>query len=295
MNTSPTLYAGIDGGGTKCSAILFNHNGQILGQGRAGAANAARDLPTSIDSMISSVEQALQSANLSIDLLAQVKVSAGLAGACVPQVKTQLENWQHPFAEFQVTSDLVAACYGAHAGNDGALMIMGTGSAAARFQLGQLTQFGGHGFLLGDKGSGAWFGRSAVSQTLEAFDGIIDSTELHRQIQESLDVKNANQLVQRMIHASASEFAELAPLVLELAKYKEPSSLALVKQGVTYLESLSQQALHNTRLSIVLMGGLASPLKPWFSQRTLDRVVDAKGCPEWGAVRLLKADFPLVN
>lgn len=295
MNNNPTLYAGVDGGGTKCCAILFNHKGEEIAKGIAGAANAARDLPCTLNSIVSSIELALQQANLTSVKLSQIKVGAGLAGACVPDVKAKLLAWQHPFADFCVDSDLAAACYGAHAGNDGALLIVGTGSSAARLQKGQLTQFGGHGFLLGDKGSGSWFGRSAVSSTLEAGDRIIPTGELHKLVMSTLDVKNNVELLQCMINASASEFAALAPLVVELAKQDEPTALALVADGVTYLDTLCQQTLSNTDLSLVLMGGLAPSLEPWFSSVIRERIVTTRGGPEWGAVRLLKSDFPLVS
>lgn len=294
MNNDPILYAGIDGGGTKCSAVLFNHKGEVMGKGIAGPANAARDLPCTLNSIVSSIEIALQQHNLSNIKLSRIKVGAGLAGACVPDVKSKLLAWQHPFADFTVDSDLTAACYGAHAGSDGALLIIGTGSSAARLQNGQLTQLGGHGFLLGDKGSGAWFGRSAVSSTLEAVDGIIENTRLHKQVLNKLAVKSTSDLVQLMINASPSEFAKLAPLVVDLAKQDESSALALVAEGVTYLDTLCQQTLLNTDLSLVLMGGLAPSLESWFSPAIRERFVKAQGGPEWGAIRLLKTDLPLV-
>ncbi|MGS2719305.1 BadF/BadG/BcrA/BcrD ATPase family protein [Paraglaciecola aestuariivivens] len=294
MRNPPTLYAGIDGGGTKCSAMLFDHQGQVLGRGRAGAANVARDLPTSLISIVDCIKQALEDAKLPADLISQVKVGAGLAGACVPEVKSKLQAWAHPFTEFKVESDLTTACLGAHAGQDGALLIVGTGSSAARYQNGQLTQLGGHGFLLGDKGSGAWLGRMAVSATLEALDGIIATTQLHKQVQESLGLNTTSAIVQRMINASPSDFATLAPLVLALAKQQQPSALALVAEAVAYLDKLCQQCLNHTDLSIVVMGGVAPLLIPEFSQATRERIVSPKGGPEWGAVRLLQSDFPLV-
>ena len=98
-----------------------------------------------------------------------------------------------------------------------------------------------------------------------------------------------------MLNASASEFAALAPLVIDLAKQDEPTALALVAEGVTYLDRLCQQTLLNTDLSLVLVGGVAPALEPWFSSVVRKRIVKAQAGPEWGAVRLLKADFPLAS
>lgn len=288
MHNSSTYFVGIDGGGSKCSAMLFNAQGKMLGHGLGGAANAARDLPLSLQSIIDAVNQALIQASLSHDLIPKLHVSAGLAGACVPSVNAQLKAWQHPFASFRVTSDLMTACYGAHGGGDGALLIVGTGSSAARMQNHELTQFGGHGFLLGDKGSGAWFGRSAVAATLEALDALIPTTAMHKMVQTELGVASTSELVQRMIAASPSDFAALAPAIINLAKQGDANALALVKDGASYLDALCMRTLQNTNLSLVLMGGLASSIEPWLSPALREKITLPLAGPEWGAMHLLQ-------
>jgi glucosamine kinase len=293
MNNNMILYAGIDGGGSKCSAMLFNHKGEVVAQGIAGAANAARDLQKTLNSMIESVTLALKEAKLDAEYMSQIQVGAGLAGACVPDVNAQLLAWQHPFARFKVSSDLSTSCYGAHGGNDGALLIVGTGSSAARMQKGKLTQFGGHGFMLGDKGSGAWFGRSAVASTLEALDGLIPFSSLHDTIMTTLAVDSSTALLQKMLSANPSQFAALAPDVVQLAQQDDSDAISLVKEGVTYLDNLCQRTLQDTDLSLVLMGGLAPSLIPWFSPAVRERIVTAKAGPEWGAMRLVQADLQL--
>ena len=293
MDNNLTLYAGIDGGGSKCSAILFNHKGEFVAQGIAGAANAARDLPLTLHSIVSSIELALKHTKLGLESLSQIHVGAGLAGACVPNVNAKLLSWNHPFASFKVVSDLTTACYGAHAGNDGALLIVGTGSSAARMQQGQLSQFGGHGFVLGDKGSGAWFGRKAVAVTLEALDGLIAFSPLNTHIMTTLGVTSSTDLLQSMISASPSQFAALAPGIIALAKQGDKISVALVEEGVAYLDKLCRRTLLDTKLSLVLMGGLAPSLEPWLSSLVRERIVKALAGPEWGAMQLLQSDLRL--
>ena len=288
MNNGTPILVGIDGGGSKCSAMLFNAQGELLGQGIAGSANAARDFSKTLCSIVESVQLALINTGFSTDHMRHLQVGAGLAGACVPSVNAQLKAWQHPFANFNVTSDLMSACYGAHGGNDGALLIVGTGSSAARMQNQKLKQFGGHGFILGDKGSGAWFGRAAVASTLEALDGLIPLSDLHTMVLNKLSLNTSADLVQTMINASSSEFAAFAPDIIELAKLNDLSALNLVKEGAAYLDKLCLRTLHDTHLSLVLMGGLAPSIKPWFSPILRERIVKAQQGPEWGAMRLLK-------
>jgi glucosamine kinase len=294
MDHEATLYAGIDGGGSKCSAILFNSNGEIVAKGLAGSANAARDLPKTLNSIVTSIEMALKQANLGAEHISRVHVGAGLAGAFVPNINAQLKAWKHPFASFKVSSDLTTACFGALGGNDCALLIVGTGSSAARMLNGQLTQFGGHGFLLGDKGSGAWFGRTVVASTLEALDGLIALSSIHKHIMKTLSVNSSTDLLQSMISATPSQFAMLAPHVITFAKQGDSCALSLVEEGVDYLDKLCHRTLLDTDLPLVLMGGLAPSLEPWFSAVIRERIVKALGGPEWGAMRLLQSEQEIV-
>ncbi|MEP1868986.1 MAG: BadF/BadG/BcrA/BcrD ATPase family protein [Paraglaciecola sp.] len=287
MNNRHPLYVGVDGGGTKCSAHLFNTKGEVLGKGVSGSANAARNLSQTLDSILKSVHMALLDAKLCIEVIPKLNVAAGLAGATVPSVRNQLLTWQHPFAKFKVDSDLATSSYGAHGGEDGALLIIGTGSSAARLQSGVLTQFGGHGFLLGDKGSGAWLGHSAVSATLDALDGITKLSDLHNTVLSKLKVNSAADLAQKMMGATPSQFAVLAPEVIKLESTDEQAA-KLIQEASIYLEKLCQSTLERTKLPLVLMGGLAPFFKTKFSPALQNVVVSPKAGPEKGALFLLE-------
>ena len=295
MDSNKPLYIGIDGGGTKCSAVLFNANKEVIGRGISGPANASRDLAQTLDSILKSVRLALIDAQLSIDTISRIQVAAGLAGANTPEIKERLLAWDHPFACFKVDCDLTTASYGSHGGNDGALLIVGTGSAAARFQSGTLSTFGGHGFILGDKGSGAWLGRSAVASTLEALDGVIPISALHDRVLTCLSVTTSVELMQKMILATSGQFATLAPEVIDFAKQKDISALALVEEAAVYLDKLCMRTLQHTDLSLVLMGGLASSFEPLFRPELRARIVKAKAGPERGALYLLEPHLPMLG
>jgi glucosamine kinase len=287
MDRQLPYYVGVDGGGTKCRAKLYDHQGELLGEGTAGAANAARDLLKSQDSVMRAVLLAVQDANLTTKVLKNLHVAAGLAGANLPTVQAKMQAWQHPYANFNVTSDLIASCYGAHGGEDGALLIVGTGSSAVRLQNNTFNQYGGYGFLLGDQGSGAWLGRQAVAATLKAHDGIVPISALHHAVLTELGVSQPSELVETMINAQPLEFAKLAPLVLKQAESDDAAALQIVKSGAAYLEQLCHCTLQNSGMSIVLVGGLAPAMATWFSAATKALIIPAKEGPEWGAIQLL--------
>jgi glucosamine kinase len=287
MDRQLPYYVGVDGGGTKCRAKLYDHKGELLGEGTSGAANVARDLLKSQDSVMRAVLLAVQDANLSTSVLKTLHVAAGLAGANLPKVRAKMQAWQHPYARFEVTSDLLASCYGAHGGEDGALLIVGTGSSAVRLQNNTCNQYGGHGFLLGDQGSGAWLGRQAVASTLKAEDGIVPRSAMHQAVFAELGVSNASELVETMINAQPLEFAKLAPVVLQQAENNDVAALQIVKSGAAYLEQLCHCTLQDSGMSIVLVGGLAPAMATWFSTATKALIIPAKAGPEWGAIKLL--------
>ena len=125
-------WVGVDGGGTKCRAELFNEFGESLGQGVGGPANIARHGQLALSSILTAVKDAVTDAGLKFsDISSELVVSAGLAGAYLESSTALLEQWQHPFAELVFSSDLHTALLGAHGGEDGVVMITGTGSCAA--------------------------------------------------------------------------------------------------------------------------------------------------------------------
>ena len=277
-------YAGVDGGGTKCSVHLYDQTGELIASAKGGPANIAQQPLQAQNSSLEACTAALKSAGVGNQALATTALCAGLAGANVATAKAALQQWSHPFAQVQVISDLHAAVYGAHGGAAGAVMIIGTGSCAAAWSGNDLQQWGGHGFLLGDKGSGAWLGLRAVQHTLEVLDGVQPPSLLAQQVQQRLQLNTSNALVTVLHQAAAARFAELAPLLVELARAEEPVAAALVADAAAYLDAIGGQALAYAGGKLVLVGGLAEQLSGWLSPSLQQHRGDAQHGPEWGAI-----------
>jgi glucosamine kinase len=281
----PPIFIGIDGGGTKCRAVVFDHDFKALSSAVAGPANVAKYGPLAYDSIIDAVNKALKAIHTDIDSENErLFVSAGLAGVNMPSAARGLANWKHPFARFDYTTDLHAAGLGAHNGNTGAVLIVGTGSCAAALKDHKVTQFGGHGFILGDKGSGAWLGKAALSKTLEAMDGVISPTPLTERICQHIGAVLVSQIVEQFNEAQPSAFGALAPLVIGAAHDGDPVALAVVKDGADYLSSISANALAISPDKLVLVGGVSTSMIPWLHRTVTDRIVPAIHGPEMGAV-----------
>lgn len=298
MGKMPTgegqLYLGIDGGGSKTKAILLNHHGAVLGAGVAGPANPLHGVEQTFTSIKLAAELALEDAGLGIDSLSRLVAGAGLAGVNLPELFQVVEQWEHPFAQFHLTTDLHIACLGAHNGEDGAVIISGTGSCGYAHTGSKSLIVGAHGFPFGDKGSGAWLGLEALKYALMASDGLAPDSPLKQRVELALDARGI-EMVSRMAGATSRDYARLAPIVIELALTGDAVCLALVQDGADYLAAVAEKllALQPGRLSMI--GGVAGPLQTWMPDSILSLVQPAIAPPEVGAFLFARQQLALLE
>jgi glucosamine kinase len=289
LTNQTDFFIGIDCGGTYCIARLVDAEVNILSASIAGPANAARNLTGSIKAVLEASEKAIFKANIKGLSLTQIHAGIGLAGINIPQVKQSFLNHTLPFASWHITTDLHIACLGAHLGQDGAIVIVGTGSSGVAIHKEQHFEIGGHGFVVGDKGSGAWLGKMAISHCLETLDGIIDNNLLSEQVMSQLKCTNAYELVSLTLDAKPVFYASLAPLVLKLAANKQSDALRLVNQAASYINKVCQRLLSGDLNRLSLIGGVTLPLMPYLDSQLQTIIQPAQATPEQGAVLFAKA------
>ena len=285
------LFIGVDGGGTKCKARLESSGGALLAEAVTGPANPATDFILAVDSILQACQQVVQQAGYADSALAFCHVVMGLAGVNVPRVQSQMQNWSHPFASLKVTTDLHIACLGAHAGRDGAILITGTGTAAFSTVEREQFLFSAQGFPLGDRSSGAWFGWQAVCATLDSLDGLTEETELTNTICRALGVRSNTDLISCCLSYKATDYAQLAPMVLRYQQLGDPVALDITRRGLDYIQALLQRLLNTGAPRLAMIGGLApilADLLPTDLQQQLSPVL---GPPEVGAVALARQLF----
>lgn len=279
------LYLGIDGGGSKCKARLVDANGQLLAESVAGPANAFQDQLQAQESMLQSARDVLELAGLAARKLGDLHVGAGLAGVNIPRVATQMSQWQHPFAELRLETDIHIACLGAHGGADGGIIVAGTGSVAYCYREGRGKSFGGHGFAVGDKGSGAWLGFRAMQSALLAVDRLGPATSLLESIEAQLKATGLG-LVDAMAGAKPRAFGALAPLVLSCAEKGDEVAVAIVQDGADYLGLMAARLLEEGAQRLCMLGGLAPLMLPWMPVQIREQMVQPQAEADVGAVHL---------
>lgn len=278
------LFLGIDGGGSKCRALLYSKNDGILGEGLAGPANPVQGLERAQGAIVASAQQALASAGLSANLLGHLIVGAGLAGINAPRTRGLMEAWAHPFGAFYLTTDLHIACLGAHQGEEGAVIITGTGSSGFA-QVGQAQQFlGGHGFPLGDKASGAWLGLAAVQATLLALDGLGPETSLAGAVLAETQCADSTALMDSYSGQASAAFAKLAALVFAQAQAGDRVAERIVEDGAAYLSAMAEQLTRVGSPRLTMIGGLTQLWQPYLAPKVAAKLAPALQTPEMGAV-----------
>jgi glucosamine kinase len=286
------LYIGIDGGGTKCRASIMTEDLQVLGTGVGGPANPFHGVQQAKDSIRTAAELALIDAGLPPAVMGQLIAGAGLAGVNVPSLYDVMSSWQHPFKQMYLTTDLHIACLGAHNRDEGAVMIAGTGSCGYSYVRHSSLFLGGHGFPIGDKGSGAWMGLEAIQAVLLDSDNLGPGTILSHSISGFLQAEGV-MIVDKMFGAKSSDYAKFAIFVVDAADAGDEVAINIVKEGAAYMSAVARRLWSTQPGRMSIIGGLAPRLIPWMDKDMADNLSPALYQPEFGAVYFAKQQFKL--
>ncbi len=282
------LFLGIDGGGSKCKAIVMNENDEILGTGISGPGNPLLGFEQATNSITEAAKLALKDAGLEAVALNELNAGVGLAGVNLPALFGQMQAWQHPFKQMFLAHDLLIACLGAHHSSNGAVVITGTGSCGFSCIDEQELLIGGHGFPQGDKGSGAWFGLQATKQVLLSLDGLVAPSLMNDVLLEKLSCLDAMGVVAAIADKKATFYAQLANLVFDAAEQGDATALAIVEEGAEYINSLARTLLIKKTSRISMLGGLTPRLKSWLDPAIQAQLSEPLSSPEVGAVIFVK-------
>jgi len=285
---SNKYFIGIDGGGTKCLAVLVDNNRRVLGEGRVPSINPTFDIEAAKEAIEVSASIALteskSNGQLPSDInLSDIPAGLGFAGAGVAKVYNELSDWNGPFKSHLVFTDIKAACIGAHENNDGIALIVGTGTCGYSLKNNKSVVLGGHGFPQGDVGGGAWFGLKAVKSALMFLDGVTRPSLMDHLLLESAGVVNSSSLVDIIASKPSSVFAEYANVVFEAAEQTDLSALKIIHDGVCYLEKIICKLDYECKLPVCLIGGLSEKLRPYFSEKVKSRFIQPIHSPQVGS------------
>lgn len=215
------LVIGLDVGGTTSRAHVADLHGHPVRQAKGEGGNPYAHGEAAVAAIGTTVREALTG----IDPAAVTASVMGLAGG----VGAHGEAFNRLWAALgipapRMVSDIELAFAAGTRQESGSVLVSGTGAAACHIAGGRAVRTAdGHGWLLGDLGSGVWLGREAVRLTLRTLDGErLPQTrvELARAVLLRLlgEVPVGRAAIERVIatvhEAPVRELAALAPLAL---------------------------------------------------------------------------------
>ncbi len=287
------LFIGVDGGGTKTKMRIEDEKGKVLGEGRGGPAQIRVSIKQAWDSILTLFQDILAQNNIDpSDQRYRFHAGLGLAGTEMEKQYNEFLKYPHPFTSICLKSDAYAACLGAHNNQDGAIIIIGTGTKGFQIEKGQKSEVSGWGFPQGDEGGGAWLGLEAVRLTLHSVDGRLQSSALFDAILAHFN-NNLLELLNWTIDATSTQYATLAPIVIEYVEQRDPFALTLFKTAAKAIDdiatALDKHTIDRSRtLPYSLFGGIAPFIIPWLEAKLRDKIVERQFSATQGAIFMIK-------
>ena len=252
-----TYYIGIDGGGTKTKFDLFDSDKNSIASITTSTIHPAQASFKEVVSVLNTAKEKLL-ANIN-DRDYVLKVGAGLGGYGInADYRKKLEDeFSTVFEEFKLYSDAYAAMLGALAGEDGILMIAGTGSIALAKVGDETFRCGGFGYRYGDEGSAYSIGKALISRALKEADGRLDKSIISDLVADYFDNIGIN-----IIATSDFSRDKIAGLAASASKYVENSEsvrdifLAAAKEISLHIKAIGKNFESGKRIKLSYIGGV---------------------------------------
>lgn len=306
-------YLGVDGGGTNCRVRLADENLNTLAEVRNGRSNLQIDGGEPAFKAISDgTRDVFAAANVDFAETRNTFACFGMAGGRMDTARDEFAARPWPFAGVKVYDDIDIAHAGALGGHDGAVIIVGTGSAAMAIINGQRHQCGGWGFQIGDQMSGAILGRELARYAVEAEDGLVEASPLTRAVIERLGGNNQAamswsfavdldvKIISRdgsegcddaLIGRAPAEFGKLMPLLIDYLDQGDPVARKMLDIQLGYVDSYVRWFQARNAKVMAIVGGFGQRIFPLLQQRYGDFVALPLYEPLHGAVILAKQNF----
>lgn len=281
------FFLGLDGGGSLCRARLTDQNGTTIGEAESGSCNIRLGTKTAWASINTAIDLCLRKAGLDEAKDRQnIRAVFGLAGFAQTDDPALLSH-THGLGSLTVTSDAHIACTGAFGETDGAILILGTGSAGYGRVNGREVSVGGWGFEVSDHGSGSWIGRKAVEYALLALDGLWEKTPLTGMIMESFN-HDPKAVVSWTSTARPKNYASLAPTVFDAEQRHDTTARMIIDAAARDTSAMIQRLVELGAPSVCLSGGISSRLEPFLTPQAKSFLHIPLADPLAGAILLAR-------
>jgi len=309
------LFLGVDGGGTKCRMRLADENLKILAEAVVGAPSnlQVRSGDAAYGAIRDLTDEVFGKAGLDATKdAANTHACFGMAGGRMRSARESFASRDFPFAHVEVFDDIDIARAGAHEGEEGAVLIIGTGSAGLGVMNGARHQVGGWGFLVGDSMAGAILGRELLRRSLHAHEGLEPGSPLTRaliaEFDDDLDTlmswsfNNPDAHAEMMelyeeghspypalaVPARPADYGRFVPLLLEHFDSGDPVAAELMAFQMRSIDRYVDWFRMRGARAIAIVGGLGERLFDLIAERHGPIIVRPQAEPLQGAVILAR-------
>ena len=278
---------GVDGGGSGTRVCVQRADGTEIGRGQAGPSSLAHGIDNAWDTVLCAVDRAFVKAGLERPAPARIAIGLGLAGVHNKAWAASFAAKAPVFDHIALDTDAFCSLLGAHQGQPGAVVAIGTGSVGeALLADGTRIGVGGWGFPSGDEASGGWLGLQAVNHAQRVLDGRRSETAFARAVIGSCG-GGRDALFSWMAQANQTAYAQLAPLVIAHAASDERAHALMVEAGED-IAALAAQLDPLAQLPLSFCGGLAAPMMAYLPASLCSRALPAQADAVDGAMQLLR-------
>jgi glucosamine kinase len=278
---------GVDGGGSGTRVRLARTDGVELAEGVSGPSGLLHGIANAWAAVEDAAGMAFRAAELEFPAKDKIAIGLGLAGVHNKQWAAEFVAANPGYACVALETDGHTTVLGAHRGQPGAIIALGTGSVGEIKRAdGSHVEVGGWGFPAGDEASGAWMGLRAVNHIQQVLDGRLPGSAFADDVASACGGER-NAVQNWLAKATQTNYAQLARIVLQHGESNEAARLILLEAGREV--EIMANALDTTgTLPIALCGGLAAPLRPFMPVSMLKRIVLPQGDSAAGALRLIQ-------
>jgi glucosamine kinase len=275
-NHSYSYLIGVDGGGSGTRVVLADANGIELARASGGPSGLGLGVERAWKAIDTTISRAFGSAGLPFEWSA-CALGCGLAGVNHAGWLAQFHEMTPDGCALVVESDALTTLLGAHGGEPGVIVALGTGSIAASLDAqGQLQIAGGYGFPSGDEASGAWLGMRAAVHLQQVLDGRAPADDWSRALLDVTHAADRDGLVVWLSAANQTAYATLAPTIFQHQSH--PFAERLLQEAGREIEKMVSALDSSQSMPVALCGGLATPLEP-FVPEALHARLRAPGKP----------------
>lgn len=250
-------FLGVDGGGSKTTAVVFDQNGNFIcsacGESinyySVGLENAKQAMKEIIDSL--SVKE-YSCAFIGMSALNERADAAETGRFCDGVIKSDMTV---------MDSDLFVALEAMNVDGECACIISGTGSMAVmRGTDGKISHTGGWGYILGDEGSGYAIGLSGIKAAIKSAEKCAEETALVGECLKYFSISNIYDLIDLYYEKKVSRktTAAFARLVNKCAENNDKTAIDIIESEAEELFCTAYGLLKNAKpdIPVGLWGGV---------------------------------------